>query len=124
MREQEMSAPALKLCAQCQHTDYPKRGGSAGIELILWCCAIVPGLIYSVWRNGQQTCPICHGKSMLPLDTPRALEILGAEKLAAWKLEEATNAKSAEQQKITKRGYIVKAILLVAFIGYLVVLFS
>lgn len=38
----------------------PKRG-SSGLELVLWLCLIVPGLVYSIWRlsSRYEACPSC-----------------------------------------------------------------
>ena len=32
--------------------------GSMGVEIVLWLCFIVPGLIYSIWRlsSKHETC--------------------------------------------------------------------
>jgi hypothetical protein len=42
------------------------------IELILWCCFLVPGLIYSFWRLSRrhQACRACRGVNLLPIDSP------------------------------------------------------
>jgi hypothetical protein len=38
--------------------------GSRKIEITLWCCFILPGMLYTMWRqsrDGQcQGCPQCH----------------------------------------------------------------
>ena len=41
------------VCKACGVIGEAKRAtrGSFGIELILWLCFIVPGLIYSLWRG-------------------------------------------------------------------------
>ena len=46
--------------------------GSTTIELILWVCLIVPGLIYSVWRltTRKWACPVCGGHHLVPPDSP------------------------------------------------------
>jgi hypothetical protein len=42
------------------------------IELILWICFIVPGLIYSFWRLSSRynACGCCGSVALVPLDSP------------------------------------------------------
>ena len=69
------------LCVDCLTQGKPKlyTKGYFLIELILWLCFIVPGLIYTVWRVGsrQNVCPSCGGSNLIPVDSPRAKQILG-----------------------------------------------
>ena len=46
--------------------------GSIFIEIILWLCLIVPGLIYSIWRltTRRKACAACGSTHLLPLETP------------------------------------------------------
>jgi len=68
------------LCLNCGTQGKPKlkTKGSIFIEIILWLCLIVPGLIYSIWRHTTRykACPSCGAPNMIPLDSPRAQEIL------------------------------------------------
>jgi ssDNA-binding Zn-finger/Zn-ribbon topoisomerase 1 len=68
------------LCPNCGTKARPRRHtkGSIFIEIILWICFIIPGLIYSIWRltTRQKVCPVCHSPNMIPLDSPRAQQIL------------------------------------------------
>lgn len=52
--------------------------GSTGVELILWLCFIIPGLIYSMWRLGskQQVCPSCRQPGLISVNTPRGQQLL------------------------------------------------
>lgn len=65
-----------KICTTCGFKGSPKRftKGSFIIELGLWLCFLVPGLIYSIWRlaSRYEGCPKCHGSAMIPLDSPLA----------------------------------------------------
>lgn len=49
--------------------------GNLLIEIILWLCFIVPGLIYSIWRISSRTakCPQCGSKDLVPPDSPMAI---------------------------------------------------
>ena len=60
------------LCTKCGYQGKPKKklAGNSGIELILYLCFFIPGLIYSSWRSSAATkgCPKC-GEIMIPLDS-------------------------------------------------------
>lgn len=62
------------VCTQCGTVGNGKsytRGGCL-IELILWCCFIIPGLVYSLWRLSTRTkvCASCGAATLVPLDSP------------------------------------------------------
>ncbi|HEY3654015.1 MAG TPA: hypothetical protein VGL34_03415 [Steroidobacteraceae bacterium] len=63
-----------KICSQCGTAGDSKTrtSGSILIELVLWCCFIVPGLIYSLWRlsSRKQVCRACGAASFVPLSSP------------------------------------------------------
>ena len=46
--------------------------GSFAIELFLWLCFLVPGLLYSLWRSSSRRkgCPKCKSTSVVPTDSP------------------------------------------------------
>jgi hypothetical protein len=46
--------------------------GSFLIEVILWLCFIIPGVIYSLWRltTRSQACSACGATSLVPADSP------------------------------------------------------
>jgi hypothetical protein len=62
------------ICTACGSATKPKTitKGSTLIELILWLCFIVPGIIYSIWRLSSRysACRACGSKNIVPLDTP------------------------------------------------------
>lgn len=53
--------------------------GSILIEIILWLCFLVPGIIYSIWRltTRQKVCPACKNPGVIPINSPRARRELG-----------------------------------------------
>lgn len=67
------------VCTQCGHHGRAKRitRGSIFIEIILWLCLLIPGLIYSIWRltTRRDACKQCGGP-VIPDNTPRAKRIL------------------------------------------------
>lgn len=62
------------VCKDCGTVDRPARvtKGSIWIEIILWLCFLVPGVIYSIWRltTRHDSCGACGSKSIVPLDSP------------------------------------------------------
>jgi len=52
--------------------------GSFLIEVILWLCFIIPGLIYSIWRltTKADICQSCGSASVVPLNSPAGKRIL------------------------------------------------
>jgi tellurite resistance protein TehA-like permease len=52
--------------------------GSIALELLLWLCFLLPGILYSVWRlsSRYRACPSCRAGNMIPTDSPRARERL------------------------------------------------
>lgn len=55
--------------------------GSILIELVLWLCFLVPGIIYSIWRltTRQKVCPACKNPGVIPITSPRARKELGLD---------------------------------------------
>ena len=57
------------VCRQCAYTGKPEmfKKGTLKMEIILWCCLIIPGIIYSIWRRVGATpiCPKCHYGPMM-----------------------------------------------------------
>lgn len=51
--------------------------GSVWIELLLWFCFFVPGLIYSIWRltSRKRVCGHCLSPELVPISTPRGREL-------------------------------------------------
>ena len=74
-----------RLCSTCGHVGEPMRvtRGSFGIEVLLWLCFLVPGLIYSIWRLGSRHdgCAMCGATTLLPLNSPVAKTFAQAHNL-------------------------------------------
>jgi len=70
----------ILFCTHCGYKGKPKTitKGSFFIEILLWVCFIVPGLCYSIWRvtSRHKACPSCGAPHMIPLDSPKAQQIL------------------------------------------------
>lgn len=68
------------VCTACGSTDGIKKvtPGNFFIEVILWMCFLLPGLIYSIWRlsNKRKVCRSCGKDSVIPADSPMAKALL------------------------------------------------
>ena len=64
------------LCTTCGTVRKPKTStpGSFVIEVILWLCFLIPGLIYSIWRisSRKKLCAVCGSGALVPPDSPVA----------------------------------------------------
>ena len=62
------------ICTLCGAADSPKEysKGSLLVEIVLWLCFIVPGLIYTIWRHASkyEGCRSCESKDIVPLHSP------------------------------------------------------
>jgi Proteolipid membrane potential modulator len=65
------------VCTSCGYVGEPKEitKGSIWIEIVLWLCFIVPGIIYTLWRNNSKSaqvniCPSCGQTTLIPADSP------------------------------------------------------
>lgn len=67
------------ICPSCGSRGTPatQAKGSLAVEIILWLCLIIPGLIYSVWRmsSKQKVCPACRSPGMIQVNTPRGQQL-------------------------------------------------
>lgn len=70
-------ARPVRYCTTCGTEGRPvlKTPGSLAIEIVLWFCFIVPGLIYSIWRLAGRgpACRSCGGTTLVPPTSPAAL---------------------------------------------------
>lgn len=68
------------ICQDCGTIGSPIKvtKGSFWIELILWLCFLVPGLIYSVWRltTRHNACPKCKSSSIIPTESPKGKKLM------------------------------------------------
>ncbi|MEM5787085.1 MAG: hypothetical protein AAGU11_07180 [Syntrophobacteraceae bacterium] len=61
------------ICPTCRYVGESKAiaKGSRKLEITLWCCLIVPGLLYTMWRqstDGQyHGCPECSEPKVRPM---------------------------------------------------------
>ena len=56
-------------CTSCDNfTPTAQRKGNSWIELALYLCYIIPGVIYSIWRRtgSPNICPLCKSGALVP----------------------------------------------------------
>ena len=62
------------VCTSCGYVGEPQAitKGSFWIEVVLWLCLLLPGLIYSIWRlsSRHDGCPKCGQTTIIPSDSP------------------------------------------------------
>ena len=63
-------------CTACGSRVQGKRvtKGSILIEILLWLCFFIPGVIYSIWRltSRHEACEVCGSPGLIPFDSPKA----------------------------------------------------
>lgn len=68
------------ICVNCENRINPLRKlrGNVLITFILLLCAIVPGLIYMVWRRTGKisTCPKCGSENPVPINSPAGKRLI------------------------------------------------
>lgn len=76
----KVSDTGSMVCQNCGTRGEPKTiiKGSIAIEIVLWLCFILPGLIYSLWRltTKQPGCPACGQTSMIGITTPKGRQLI------------------------------------------------
>jgi hypothetical protein len=64
-------------CMMCGSDMWPRKivRGSFFIEIILWLCFLVPGIIYTIWRltTKKQACSVCGSEAVVPAYAPAAV---------------------------------------------------
>jgi hypothetical protein len=64
----------MYICKDCGTTGKPGRvtRGSLLIEIVLWLCFLIPGILYSLWRltTKHKACKACGSQNLVPLSSP------------------------------------------------------
>ena len=68
------------VCKSCGMLAKPRSAvsGNLAIEIILWLCFIIPGLIYSIWRGSTRhlVCSSCGSREVIPENSPMGQKVL------------------------------------------------
>lgn len=77
LRSKPGPAMVCTVCGNYGKTTTRTRG-SLLIEIVLWLCFIVPGIIYSLWRltTRRRVCSACGSENVVPPDTPIGKKLL------------------------------------------------
>jgi RNA polymerase subunit RPABC4/transcription elongation factor Spt4 len=79
----KISAEGQMICTACGTRGVATRHtkGSIFIEIALWLCFLLPGLIYSIWRltSKQDVCPACGSPAMIPVNTPAGRKLVNID---------------------------------------------
>jgi len=69
-----MKAKKDLICSNCGSINSVRRSpkGSLLIEIVLWLFLLIPGFIYSAWRQSsyRKVCSMCGSEDLIPLNTP------------------------------------------------------
>lgn len=90
-------------CSSCGSITKPKSHtkGSLLIEIILWVCVIMPGIIYSIWRltTRFKVCRDCGASTLIPENSPVAKNFLSElNATSSAKAQNSAGGKSVNQQ--------------------------
>jgi len=105
------------ICSNCGHLGDEKQvtKGSLGIEILLWLCFLIPGLIYSLWRLSSRysACAHCKAPNLVPVDSPRGRQLAGQfhPKLSREQLE------GTDYRGNATKGRIYLAIIAIVVLG-------
>jgi len=112
------------VCPKCGYIGEPEilREGSSLVELVLWLCFFIPGLIYSIWRlnNKYDICPCCGNEEWIPADSPKGKEIADkshTEGCKTSKVQSVHETKPTDWKKVIKIGSKIVAVIFL-FIGF------
>jgi uncharacterized membrane protein YqaE (UPF0057 family) len=68
------------VCTSCLYVGYPMQSGKGNIiiEIILYCCGILPGIVYTLWRisSKQKVCPQCKLPNIIPINSVRGKQLV------------------------------------------------
>jgi hypothetical protein len=110
------------ICSACGHVGSGKNTpkGSLGVEILLWLFFIIPGLIYSIWRQSSyhKACPVCGSANLIPVDSPVGQKLL---KDQGKTVEQAVaESKEASGQQRNVLMYVGGGFVALAFLGYII----
>lgn len=77
LRQRKGESMVCKACGNHGETREHTKG-SILIEIVLWLCFIIPGLIYSIWRHSTRkpACTACGSDELVPPHTPVGRKII------------------------------------------------
>lgn len=77
------------ICTVCGSAGGTRRvvRGSILIEIILWLCFIIPGLLYSLWRHTttHNVCRSCGSHDIVPVRSPMGVRLANEFGTELWR---------------------------------------
>jgi hypothetical protein len=77
----------VMVCTTCGHhaAAAVRTRGSFAIELVLWLCFIIPGLVYSLWRLSTRgnVCASCGSPTLVDPESPVGRKLLAEQSAGA-----------------------------------------
>lgn len=110
----------MYVCPNCGYIGKGQRKGALILELALWICFLVPGIIYSVWRYTGKTniCKSCGCKNMVPVKTPKGQQLVEQYAEPDTPEEELTGLKGAGIRTVNT---VWRYIQYTCFAGFLII---
>jgi hypothetical protein len=73
----DFSKDYICLVCGCQRVPVMVRRGHVIIEILLWLCYLLPGVVYTLWRTlrRHEVCPNCRNPSMVKTTSPQAFHL-------------------------------------------------
>ncbi|MCF7864941.1 MAG: hypothetical protein K9M11_00345 [Candidatus Pacebacteria bacterium] len=111
------------ICSACGHVGSTKTAvkGSGLVEIFLWFCFILPGIVYSLWRSSSRykTCRNCGSSNLIPLDSPMGTKLLSDQGKT---LEQALTEKEpprvyTREQKLVFTLAVITVIIFISLIS-------
>lgn len=110
------------ICSQCGHVGNSKTAikGNGAIEIVLWLCFLIPGIIYSIWRSSSRhkVCPSCRSSNLIPVDSPVGMKLLVDQGKTPDQIEQYSKAPKMSMEKKIVIG-IVGLVVAIFIIGLL-----
>ena len=104
-----MSKTNQLICSNCGHVGKIKLSikGNLLIEIILWLFFLIPGIIYSIWRQSSyhDTCSACGSRELIPIDSPLGIKLLSDQ---GKKLEDFNISEKMDTGDVHSSTYISK----------------
>lgn len=99
------------ICSACGHVGSTKRSvkGSLGVEIFLWLCFFIPGIIYSLWRQStyHKACAVCGGTNLIPVNSPVGQKLLKEQGVSTDTGEVGVVSNESSEKYSTKKKILI-----------------
>lgn len=109
------------VCTQCGYVGKAKTAvkGNGAIEIVLWLCFLIPGIIYSLWRSGSRhkVCPQCKGDILIPADAPRARKVMEENGVSPDEYIEKAKQETAREKRNLKAMLVITGLIVTGVVA-------